>query len=118
MLFPIGTALGTDMYRPRILLLSALAFLGALLNMFVLCEVNGNWPSIITDVLIALVPKVFGGRRPIAIVPTSIGIRAPHVRARERVHERALFEAGQGRGADAAVWLQASYMEGACMAKR
>ena len=61
-------------------------------------------------------------RRPIGIFPTSIGmwfrLRAPHVRSLERAHERALFEAGQGRGADAAVWLQAPYMEGACMAKR
>ena len=98
------------MYHPRILLRLALALLSALLKMLVLCEVIGNWPSSITDVLIALIPKVSGGRRPIGICLTLIGIwlrlRAPHVRAWERAHERAFFYAGQGRGAYAAVWLK------------
>ena len=74
MLVPIGTALGTDMYHPRILLRLALALLSALLKMLVLCEVIGNWPSSITDVLIALIPNISGGRRAIGSCLTLIGI--------------------------------------------
>ena len=110
MSFHIGIALGTDMYHPRTLPRLAPALLSALLNVFVLFEVLGTWPSVITDGLIALIPKVSGGRRPIGICLTLIGIwlrlRAPHVRAWERAHERAFFYAGQGRGAYAAVWLK------------
>ena len=70
---PPGPTLGSDRYHPRNLLRLAPDLLEALLQIFVLCELLGAWPSVITDVLIALLPKPAGGLRPIGISPPSSG---------------------------------------------
>ena len=105
--FPCSTALGTDQYHLRILLRLDPRLLSALLKVLVLCEIIGAWPTVITDVLIALLPKPTGGLRPIGIFPTLIRVwfrlRAPLIRAWERAHERPYFFAGSGKGADVAL---------------
>ena len=120
--FPHATALGSDRYHPRILLRLAPNLLQALLDIFVLCELLGAWPSVIRDVLIALLPKPAGGLRPIGIFPTFIRVwfrlRAPVVRQWERANERPFFFAGAGKGAEVALWLQAAHLEGAALARR
>ena len=120
--FPAGTAFGSDQYHPRLLLRLDSRLLSALLKVLVLCEIIGAWPTVITDVLIALLPKSSGGLRPIGIFPTLIRVwfrlRAPVIRAWERAHERPYFFAGCGKGADVALWLQAAHLESAALAKR
>ena len=87
-----------------------------------LCEIIGAWPTVFTDVFIALLPKSSGGFRPIGIFPTLIRVwfrlRAPVIRAWERAHERPYFFAGCGKGADVALWLQAAHLESVALAKR
>ncbi len=77
----LGTALRTDRYHPRILLRMPACLLTAMLRIFVLCEILGEWPSAIDGILIALLPKASGGLRPIGIFPTFVRVwfqlRAP-----------------------------------------
>ena len=120
--FPADTALGTDAYHPRILLRLGPSLLPALLNVLYLCELLGSWPQAISDVLIALLPKPAGGYRPIGIFPSWVRVwfrlRAPYVREWERAHTRPFFFAGEARGADVALWLQAAHLEHAALSRR
>jgi hypothetical protein len=83
--FPTGTALGTDRYHPRILLRLSPSLLVALTLLFGLCELLGQWPTVVTDVLIVLLAKPAGGFRPIGIFPTFVRVwfraRSRHIRA-------------------------------------
>ena len=120
--FPADTAIGTDAYHPRVLLRLGPSLLPALLKVLFLCELLGSWPGVITDVLIALLPKLAGGFRPIGISPTLVRVwfrlRAPYVREWERTHARLFFFAGEARGADVALWLQAAHLEHAALSRR
>ena len=91
--FPIGTAVGTDTYHPRILLRLSPCFLVTMMQIFALCELLGKWPSVITDVLIILLAKPARGFRPIGIFPTFVRVwcraRARHIRTWEQTCERA-----------------------------
>ena len=71
---PADTAIGTDAYHPRVLLRLGPSLLPALLKVLFLCELIGAWPRVITDVLIALLPKPAGGFRPIGIFPTLVRV--------------------------------------------
>ena len=119
--FPASTTLGVDMLNPRIFLRLPRVFLLQLLILFAICEILGAWPTQIATVLIPLLPKKTGGRRPIGIFPSFIRLwfrlRSPIVRAWERSHARSFFYAGAGAGADVASWIQASLLENAAAAR-
>jgi hypothetical protein len=75
----------------------------------------------VTDVLIALIPKASGGLRPIDIFPSFIRLwmrlRSDDIREWERLHARTFLFAGQRKGANVALWLQAGMLEQAALSK-
>ena len=119
--FPPTTLLGVDAYNPRMLLRLPRQFLKQLLMLFTTCELLGQWPQQINTVLIPLLPKSDGGRRPIGNFPTFIRTwfraRASHVKRWEFGHPRSFFYAGAGMGADVASWTQAALLEHASASK-
>ena len=44
----------------------------ALLRLFILAELLGAWPQAVGVVVVALIPKADGGRRPIGLLPSVI----------------------------------------------
>ena len=90
---PLGAALGTDAYHPRIFERMPEPILLALIEIFMLCEELGHFPDNVGDVLIALLDKTDGGLRPIGIFPSFcrhwMRTRACHVKRWEADNERA-----------------------------
>ena len=113
--FPAGTGLGWDRLHPRALLRCSREAITALLRLFILAELLGEWPTAIGVVIIALLPKPDGGRRPIGLFPSLVRlwmrIRLPVAQAWQRDHERPYFYAGPAKGADVAAWKQAARAE-------
>ena len=116
---PLGTALGTDTYHPRIFERMPMPILLALIELFILCEELGYFPDNVGDVIIALLDKTDGGLRPIGIFPSFVRhwmrIRARHPKKWEADNERSFFFAGKKKGADVALWLQTGSLEQAAL---
>ena len=116
MLFPVRTGLGWDKLHPRAMGMrlpdAALQSLAVILAM---CEWLGEWPSRIGVVLICLIPKSGGGRRPIGLLPSIVRwwmrARLRIVQAWQASNERAYFYAGASKGATVASWKQAARAE-------
>ena len=70
--FPAATGLGWDQLHPRALLRCSAAAFEALLRLMMLAELIGKWPASIGVLIIALIPKADGGRRPIGLFPTLV----------------------------------------------
>eukprot|EP00969_Alexandrium_andersonii_P080223 3535368-Alexandrium_andersonii.AAC.1 len=68
--FPAGTGLGWDKCHPRAILRCSEAALLALIRLLVCCERLGAWPQSIGCIIIVLLPKPDGGRRPIGLLPS------------------------------------------------
>ena len=92
--FPAGTGLGTENVAPRAFARLSTPLLQNFATLLYVCELTGFWPSCIALVMIALLPKSDGGRRPIGLFPTIVRIwmrtRTSAVRAWEAantVHE-------------------------------
>ena len=120
--FPSQTGLGVDTIQPRALLRLSDAAINALCVLLMAVELHGQWPQLVRTVMIVLLPKGDGGRRPIGLLPTLVRvwmrIRGPVVRAwRASLRKEYLF-GGQGRGAQRAAWMQAAKAEAAHMSKR
>ena len=65
--FGIHTGLGWDNVHPRALLRCSAQAIVALLRLLMLAELLGAWPTTIGCVLIAFLPKLDGGRRPLGL---------------------------------------------------
>jgi hypothetical protein len=113
--FPSGTGLGWDKMHPKAIIRLPTVAILALARICIMAEVLGMWPSVIGIVLICLIPKTDGGRRPIGLLPTVIRwwmrARLDVVRAWQNKHERVYFYAGPGKGAKVASWKQAARAE-------
>ena len=113
--FPANTALGWDKLHPRAIARCSDAALEALARIFMLAEALGRWPSQIGIVLICLLPKPDGGRRPIGLLPSLIRlwmrIRVTVVGRWQAQHSREYFYAGPRRGVQVAAWKQAARAE-------
>ena len=113
--FPCGTGLSWDKFHPRAIARLHDEALLALIRLFILAELVGNWPEVIGIVIICLLPKSDGGRRPIGLLPTPIRIwmrmRLDVVRAWQAINERPYFYAGPLKGATVASWKQAARAE-------
>ena len=72
--FPINTALGCDNAAPRAYSRLSRVALQALAALFLAFEKKGDWAAVLDLVLIVLLPKKTGGRRPIGLFPTMIRI--------------------------------------------
>ena len=74
-----------DAIQPRALLRLSDEALDALCRLLMAIELHGEWPEAIRDILIVLLPKSDGGRRPIGLLPTVVRVwmraRGPVVRA-------------------------------------
>eukprot|EP00973_Karenia_brevis_P014474 1972678-Karenia_brevis.AAC.1 len=76
MTFPIGTGLGCDNVSPRAMSRLPDTLLNALGRILRRCEKLGRWPRCVCLVLIVLLAKPDGGRRPIGLLPTVVRIWA------------------------------------------
>ena len=109
--FPDGTGLGWDGLHPKALLRLPDSCLRALVRILFVAEAHGRWPAAMELVIIALIPKSDGGRRPIGLLPwlPRIWARVRRTVARqwEEANSRDYLFAGVGKGADIAAWKQA-----------
>ena len=113
--FPITTGLGWDKLHPRALLRLPDSALEALVRIFLIVELLGDWPEAIGIILVVLIPKPDGGRRPIGLLPSLIRlwmrIRLDVISNWQGDHERDYFYAGPRKGAAVAAWKQAARAE-------
>ena len=113
--FPAATWLGWDQIHPRALLRLDDSLLLALLRLLFLCECQGKWPLAVALVVIVLLPKPDGGRRPIGLLPSLpriwMRIRRTVAEEWESLNKRSYLYAGAGKGAPIATWKQAARAE-------
>ena len=115
--FKSRTGLGCDSAHPRKFgWLSEEVLLG-LASLLTMIEDSGIWPEQVSVILIALIPKPGGGKRPIGILPGLVRlwerVRRPIVQKWRAKVERSYNWAAKGRSPQAAVWLQALKAEAA-----
>ncbi len=103
MSFPIGTGIGCDNISPRAVGRLSDAALFALALLLHACERRGRWGSLICLVVIVLLPKPDGGRRPIGLFPALVRIwmraRVDLARRWEQQHHRSGIFGGAEMGA-------------------
>jgi len=106
--FPVGTGKGSDNVAPRAFARLSVSLLTALCVILMAAELDGRWPSIVDFVLIVLLPKTDGGRRPIGLFPALVRVwaraRACAARAWEAQNARPYIFGGAGMGAQRAAW--------------
>lgn len=117
--FPIHTGLGADNVAPRAIARLSDEALIALTLLFQAFEKCGQWCGALNLVLIVLLPKPDGGRRPIGFFPTLIRIwmrtRLLFTRAWEACHTSESVFAGPDMGAHKASWQSAFAAEAASL---
>eukprot|EP00973_Karenia_brevis_P033051 4561206-Karenia_brevis.AAC.1 len=113
--FPLSTGLGWDRLHPRAIARCSDEAILALIRILVLAEIVGHWPDLVGIIIICLLPKPDGGRRPIGLLPSVIRlwmrVRLNVAREWQRAHERPYFYAGRLKGAEVASWKQAARAE-------
>ena len=81
------------------------------------CQAQGKWPTCWQLVLICLLPKADGGRRPIGLFPAVIRLwmraRASKLRDWERLHDHPALYGSTGKAATRATWVSAWEAEAA-----
>ena len=117
--FPLHTGLGADNIAPRALLRLSDTALLALINLRMKMEQVGEWADDLDLVLIVLLDKADGGRRPIGIFPTIVRVwmraRAAHARAWEAANASDELYGSAGMGAQRAAWVEAFCAESAAL---
>ena len=112
MTFPIGTGLGWDAIHPRALNRLDDATIQALIDLLIVCEKTGKWPTATDLVVIVLLPKTDGGWRPIGLLPFLpriwMRVRRPVTLEWEKKQERKYLYAGAAKGAAVAALKQAA----------
>ncbi len=82
-----------------------------LIELMTCCELLGAIPEVVALVVVVLIAKKAGGRRPVGLLPALYRlwakVRQPHVRRWEAEWERRYFAAGRGRSACDIAWLRA-----------
>ena len=116
------TGLGADNVSPRAYRRLTDQALLALAHILRACEMKGTWPSSIFAVLIVLLPKPDGGRRPIGLFDSKIRlwmrIRSQVARMWEAANPSPAIFGGRGCGAQRAAWLSSLTAENAHLAKQ
>ena len=116
------TGLGAVNVAPRAFGRLTTQALEALVHILKACEKGGKWPASIYAVLIVLLPKPDGGRRPIGLFDSKVRIwmrvRSQVARLWEAAHPSPAIFGGKGCGAQRAAWLSSLAAEGAHLAKR
>ena len=117
--FPINTSLGCDNTAPRAYARLSEEALVVLATLLMALEKQAEWVEVINLVLIILLPKKTGGRRPIGLFPTLVRVwmRARIIIARvwEAAHAMPCTFGGAGMGAQKAAWQAAFDSESAAL---
>ncbi len=109
--FPRTTGIGVEGILPSDF--DALDDVGvdACIDVMMTCEAIGYVPKVIALVLVKMIPKKDGGRRPIGLLPSLYRVwakvRRGEVRDWERKWARSYFAAGPGKAAETAAWVSA-----------
>ena len=109
MTFPNNTGLGSDNVSPRALMRLPAEALAELVDLLHQAEKLGSWTNALALVMIVMLPKDDGGKRPIGLFPTLIRVwmraRAPIARKWEAKTARPELFGGRGMGAQRAAWI-------------
>ena len=120
--FPSDTGLGTDNVALRAFSRLSDDALHGLARLFKACEDTGSWGATVRLVLIVLLAKSDGGRRPIGLFPSLIRLwmrtRTWMSREWERQHHRDGIFGGKGMSAQRAAWQVAFQAESAALSKQ
>ena len=112
-----NTGLGIDQFNPRWFVWLSDDLLDSFALLLMALERLGLWPEQIDQILIALIPKPDGGRRPVGLLPTLVRMweksRRPIVQEWRQKVKRKYNWAAKGRSATDAVWKQAILAEAA-----
>ncbi len=102
------TGIGTDLFRPHWFSWLSDPLLERVAALMMRIEEVGRWPGQVMTVLIHLIPKEGGGRRPIGLLASVVRwwerIRAPIIQEWRLRHARPFNWAAPGRSAEKAVW--------------
>ena len=117
--FPCGVGLGWDKLHPRALARCSDRVLEALIAVLMLAELQGEWFDAIGVVMVVLIAKADGGRRPIGLFPSIVRIwmrmRLDVAQQWVKDNERDYFYAGPRKGAEVAAWKQSLLAEASRM---
>ena len=115
--FPADTGVGADNVAARALASLPSRMLDELAALLNQCEDQGGWPERWQLVLIVLLPKPDGGKRPIGLFPSVFRLwmraRAASLRSWEQRNERPGLFGGSGMSAAKAAWTSAWEAEAA-----
>ena len=118
--FPAGTGVGADNISPRALARLSDEAIDALIELYSKLEEAGTWSDELDLVLIVLLGKSDGGRRPIGLFPTLIRVwmraRTPLARGFENANADTCIYGSAGMGAQRAAWCEAFRAEAAALA--
>ncbi len=111
------TGVGADLFRPHWFAWLSSQLLEAVARFMVDIERAGRWPGQVLHVLVHLIPKEGGGRRPIGLLASLVRwwerLRAPLIQQWRLRHARPFNWAAPGRNAEMAVWEQSLIDEAA-----
>ena len=114
---PIDTGVGADNTSPRAIAYLPDGMRQRLADLSNKCEEEGSWPTRWQLVVIALIPKSDGGRRPIGLFPAVIRVwmraRSAALREWESKHDRSSIYGSAGKAAKRATWVSAWEAESA-----
>ncbi len=114
------TGVGADLFRPHWFAWLSDQLLQVVAQLMVAVEGAGVWPGQVLVVLVHLIPKEGGGRRPIGLMASVVRwwerVRAPLIQKWRSENARPFNWAGPGRNAERAVWEQ-SLLDEAALAR-
>ena len=120
--FPASTGGGIDSLQLRSILRLSDQVSTVLCHLLMPAELHGQWPELIQTIMVVLLPKADGGRRPIGLLPKLVRVwmrvRGPTVRAWRTSLNKEYLYGGEGKGEQRAAWMQAAKAEAARSARR
>jgi ribonuclease HI len=113
--FPECTAMGADKLAPKAFARLSDMLLNALGLIFQVVEFIGAWPLLWQWLVVVLLDKEDGGKRPIGLFVGAVRVwgraRRKWVSEWEADHDRPFFWGGKGKSADVAAWKAAMFSE-------
>ncbi len=111
------TGVGADSFRPHWFSWLSTPLLATIGQFMMNIEAAGRWPGQVLQVLVHLIPKEGGGRRPIGLLASLVRwwerLRAPLIQQWRLRHARPFNWAAPGKNAEKAVWEQSLLDEAA-----
>ncbi len=117
--FKRKTRVGIEGISPKDMSEATDETLDCYINIMIVCEMLGHIPTRVALVIVLLLNKKLGGRRPIGIMPTMYrvwaAVRKPLLHRWERAYSRGYFAAARGKSAADAAWNRALRAEHATL---